>query len=115
MEKKLVNLTPHEVVIYDPELGKQTVCVTRRIPSIGNARVSSKSVPGASIDGISFAETVFGAVEGLPEPDGETVYIVSQMVISALPNRADLVRPDTGPTCARDAEGKIIAVAGLTR
>ena len=42
-------------------------------------------------------------------------YIVSSFVISARPERRDLVRPDTGPTCVRDGDGKIIAVRALTR
>ena len=108
---KLVNLTPHTVSIAS-ESGE----IVRKIePTLPSARVNSTAVKGAPIDGVLFVETVFGQVENLPEPKEDTIYIVSQIVIAALPARRDLVRPDTGPTCVRDAEGKIVAVRALTR
>jgi len=108
---KLVNLTPHVVSIAD-----ESGTIIRTIaPTTPAARVSSKAVSGKPIDGVPFNETVFGAVDNLPAPNGETVYIVAQFVIQAAPERKDLVRPDTGPTCVRDSEGKIVAVRALTR
>jgi hypothetical protein len=100
--------------------------------------VSSRLVEGEPIDGIPFGFTVFGEVENLPEPRfvdippaiantnfrdieqgtvtvPEVYYIVSQIVIAACPERADLVRPDTGPDAIRDADGRIVAVRRLTR
>lgn len=128
---KLINLTPHVVRIADADGN-----IIREIePTLPTARVSSTSVSGAPIDGVPFAETVFGNVENLPEPNVchdslcqdanwstgecqcssfETVYIVSQIVIAACPSRLDLVRPDTGPTAIR-RDGQIYAVRGLTR
>lgn len=108
---KLVNLTPHDINIAD-EAGK----IIRTIPPTGvPARVQTIAVPAGNIDGVPFVETSYGKVENLPPEDGETVYIVSPFVINALPKRKDLVRPDTGPTCVRDADGNIIAARTLTR
>jgi hypothetical protein len=108
---KLVNLTPHTVYIAD-EAG----AIIRTIaPTIPAARVASKAVAGTPIDGVPYNETVFGAVDNLPAPNEETIYIVAQFVIQAALGRKDLVRPDTGPTCVRDADGKIVAVRALTR
>lgn len=105
----LKNYTPHEVVIFN-----NNGDVVLSLPSIGVARVTSQSLPKTEIDGIPVVETVFGEVSGLPEPEDGTFYIVSQFVIAALPTRTDLLRPDTGPTCVRDADGKIIGVKALT-
>lgn len=106
----LLNYTPHEINICNPE----GTAIIRSIPSSGSARVSSVNRPGDEIDGVPFAETVFGDVTGLPEPQDGVIYIVSDFVLRALPSRTDLVRPDTGPTCVRK-DGQIWAVRGLTR
>jgi hypothetical protein len=108
---KLVNLTPHAINIANED-GE----IVRVIPPSGTvARVTSKAVPRPPIDGVPFVETVLGKVEGLPNPDGGTYYIVSQFIISALPTWPNLVRPDTGPSCLRDDNGQIVAVRALTR
>lgn len=106
----LINLTPHVLNIAD-EAGN----ITTSLLSMGSARVESKSIPVDPIDGIPVNETVFGDVSGLPEAQEGTYYIVSQIVIAAAPDRNDLLRPDTGPTCLRDPDGRIIAVRSLTR
>lgn len=105
----LKNFTPHEISLADSEGN-----IIRSIPSEGNARVSSQSIPAGDIDGFPFVKTVFGEVQGLPPAEDQTFFIVSQIVIAALPDRQDLVRPDTGPTCVRDTEGRIVAVRALT-
>jgi len=109
---KLVNLTPHAINIADAEGN-----IIRTIPPTSPpARATSRPVAKGEIDGIPFVETLFGEVENLPDPQPDTYLIVSLVVIAAAaPERDDLVRPDTGPTCVRDGEGKIIAVRALTR
>jgi len=106
----LVNLTPHVVSIIN-DAGDIRDIRPRQI----SARVKSKSVYVGEIDGVPFYETVFGEVENLPDYEYGWVYIVSQIVIAACPNRTDLVRPDTGSSCVRDSEGRIVAVRALTR
>lgn len=108
---KIENRTPHAVCIADADAN-----IIRVIqPTAPAARVSSTVVAGEPIDGVPFVETVFGSDVNLPEPDGETVYVVSQYVIQACANRTDLVRPDTGSTCVRDDQGRIIAVRAFTK
>jgi len=112
MEKqtKLVNLTPHEVTIYD-ENGN----VKLRIPPSGQvARVKSRQVKIGEINGIPVFKTEFYDIEGLPDPQPDTVYIVSLLVLQACRDRKDLVAPDTSPQGAvRDSEGKIIGTRGF--
>lgn len=110
MNEKLINLTPHEITILDTE-GK----IIRVIPPTSPAaRVTSREEKRLPIDGVPFVETIFGKVENLPDEEPGVFLIVSQIVIAACPGRNDLIRPDTGPTCLRDAAGKIVGVRQLT-
>lgn len=112
MEVKIVNLTPHEVVL----IGEGGVLA--RIPPSGKvARVAVKSVTVGSLLGAPVRKTEYGEVEGLPEPTPGTVYIVSTVVLLALAakgvRRNDVVAPDTSPGSAvRDPNGNIIGVKG---
>jgi hypothetical protein len=120
-EKKnveFVNLTPHEVVIYD-----QNNNVILRIPPSGQvARVSQSEELVGYINGIPIYSLKYSDIQGLPEPQENTVYIVSQLVLQALKAlkekgiaraRDDVIAPNTGPTengAVRDSQGRIVGV-----
>lgn len=107
----LINLTPHDIHIADADGN-----IVRVIPPTSPAaRVASTAVLREPIDDVPFVETVFGAIQNLPDLQPDTYYIVSQIVIAAAEGRTDLVRPDTGPSALRDAEGRIVAVRALTK
>lgn len=117
--KNFVNLTPHPVVYRDGS-GKDFT-----FPSAGSARVDV--IPGTSfthpIEGLGEftinTPAQMGEVIGLPEPDGETIYIVSLIVIThpSVVGRNDVVAPATGPkdNAIRDAEGRIQGVTKFVR
>lgn len=112
MIDQLVNLTPHPITIYSPT-GIHT------IPTSGQlARVRTTSTPAGELGGVAIVRPTYGAIEGLPEPDNSTVYIVSGLVLSALASsgsqRSDVVAPGTGPQdgAIRDGSNRI---AGVTR
>lgn len=112
---KFVNLTPHEIVVRLPD------GTDRVFPSEGNARVAVRQKEHAKWDGIPIFSNYYGGVEGLPDYQTDTCYIVSLMVINALkaesPDgiiRGDVVSPDSGPTAIRE-DGKIVAVRGFVR
>lgn len=83
------------------------------------ARVST--TPGGPIgdaDGVAlFGATKFGEVEGLPDPEVGTIYIVSGMVAGRVVGRDDVFCPGTGPkdNTVRTAEGQIYAVTRLVQ
>ena len=105
-------MSPHAVCILD-EGGS---VVKTYEPSGTVPRVSTTADIVSSIDGIDVVETVFGEVEGLPEADQDTVYIVSALVRMAASDRADLVSPDTSPASAvRNDKGHIVGVKRFTR
>ena len=96
MEKsvKFINCTPHEVCLNDG---------TKFPPSGVCPRISSGYTEP---DKNGVATPTFGAVEGLPEPQEGTMYIVSGMVLSACKDRNDLVAPATShPKSVRFADG----------
>ena len=101
----IINLTPHTVTIVDSE-GK----LDFEIPASGMvARVSSETVEVGYLFGIPVTETVFGEVEGLPDPDGN-YYVVSRMVAERVPNRRDVLIPNES---VRNENGVIIGCRSL--
>jgi len=103
---KLVNLTPHpiNVIINNKQI---------TIPPSGKiARVLQEQ---EIIDYIQIEEeaiaivlTRYKVVDGLPEPQKDTIYITSSLV-AQLAKRKDVVSPNTNEAI-RDSEGNIIAV-----
>jgi hypothetical protein len=110
---KLVNLTPHEVVVFDANNN-----VIAKIPPSGTvARVVTREKIVGSINGIPVVATEYGDIDSLPDPQPNTVYIVSLLVLQALQargeRRSDVVAPNTAPTplgAVRDSQGRIIGV-----
>jgi len=121
--KMLKNLTPHKIAIVAqgmwieilPEKTSARVVVTD--VERGTEMIRADGMPGVFCPVVS---QEFGEVEGLPEPDPFTIYIVSALVLSrvakTMPNRAgvDVFAPDTGKTAIRDEKGNIVAVTRLT-
>lgn len=102
----IVNLTPHDVtVIVDGE--RQTW------PSTGAARVIEVRTELRPLAGIPRFAAQGVEVRGLPDAQPGTYLVVSRMVLDALPDRIDLVAPDTGATALRDDRGRIEAVTAF--
>jgi hypothetical protein len=108
----LVNLTPHEVVLYD-STGQS---IALKIPPSGKvARVTVKAEIVGEVNGIFIRKTTYGDIVDLPDQQEDTVYIVSTVVLLALHakgiRRGDVVSPDTNPdSVIRDPQGKILGV-----
>lgn len=109
---RIINLTPHQVTVRT-ESGDRVF-----EPSGQVARVTVSSVQIDEIDGIPIFSQTFGEIEGLPEPQEGTIYIVSLVVRQAAQaqGRTDVVSPDTSPQGAiRNEQGQIVAVRGFVR
>jgi len=107
--EKIMNLTPHALristaggVLEVPPSGTVARCAEQR-----------ESALPLRIGGVEIVVSTasFGAVEGLPAPEEGTAYVVSALVLAAVPDRADVFAP--GPA-VRDADGRIIGCLGLT-
>src|SRR5690554_5182871 len=102
---KVINLTPHAVVITDGPIFE---------PSGKVARVSVQQVDDGFIDGVPVKKQTFGDIVDLPDPADDTIYIVSALVLSAAKaaGRTDCVAPNTAQAVRNDA-GHIISVPGF--
>ena len=136
--QNIVNLTPHDVVFYRPSdvdarhcLYPMAQVILRIEPRAGAegralpARVAVewtysgvenfRSESGLDI-GVREYSPIYGEIENLPEPDGETIYIVSKMVAdAAAASGRTLSDLRLVAQTVRDAEGRIVGCLGLSR
>ena len=107
--QKIVNLTPHTINFVG-----QDNTIVASIPSSGVARAVQRReiVDTIVVDGISLpiARCTYGDVQGLPDPEADTIYIVSAITAQAVPERQDVFIVDNS---VRDENGRIIGVRGL--
>lgn len=99
---KIINLTPHELNIVGLE----------PIPSSGSVRVAETSHVIDEINGIDIIVKQFGTVEGMPEPQPDTVFVVSLMVAQQLTYRDDVLT--VGET-VRNGVGQVIGAKNFSR
>ena len=111
---KIVNLTPHDVVLIVTQENIETKVV---FPKSGNiARVTEVSTPaeGVEYNGIiiPLITTVWGNIENLPEQEADTKYLVSSIVASAAveAGRDDILVP---ADFIRNEEGMILGCKAL--
>lgn len=116
---KLINLTPHDIVIVGVvKDGKKYGSMT--IPACGNvARVTQSFFEDDMMEiddvgDISTTLATFGTVNGLPPMEDGVVYIVSSLVASHpdVKNRSDVYFPAQP---IRDSGGNVIGCTSLGR
>ena len=102
------NRTPHEVRIYADPQDTSPLAV---VPPCGEvARIKMQTTLKGVVHHVPLFHTQPGAITGLPEPDGETGYLVSMQVRLAAPERADLFSPGE---LIRDKNGQPLGCVGL--
>ena len=103
----IINATPHTITILNKAgitqdakkqfLGnKEKIVILKEIPASGILpRVKMSNEPAEPIDGIPVETVIYGNIEGLPDADGETFYIVSGLVAAAASRqgRTDCLAP----------------------
>lgn len=103
-----INLTPHAITVED-------VAGVRHVfpPNGVVARVSVQVEDLEPVGGFRRRRQTFGAADTLlPAPVPGTIYIVSALVKGQVPDRDDVVAPDTGFDAVRE-NGQIQAVRGF--
>lgn len=99
---KFKNLTSHSIC---------EVTTGQTIPPSGVvARVKSSTIKVGEHASAPIYTSTFGEVEGLPEPEEGTIYIVSALTLNAVANRADVVAPGN---LQRDQDGNPIGCIGF--
>ena len=83
------------------------------LPSLGVARCEERLTAAGSWDEACEFPRIrvgYGQVSGLPGPEDDVIYLVSQLVVLALPGRTDLAYPHG---LRRDAAGTITGFSDL--
>jgi len=103
---KFENLTKHHINVIRSDGGVDSIP-----PSGREARVYSEQDRMSTVNGYDVVQTRWGTVVGIPDPSEGTIYITSSLVAMALPDRQDIVTPNTHPRAVvRDNEGNVQAV-----
>ena len=97
----IVNLTPHTINLCGKE-----------ITSSGVARAIVTSEIIGNINEVPVRRNRYGSVEGLPNPEANTIFIVSALTAQACKDRDDVYMTDQA---VRDDQGRITGCNGLAR
>lgn len=106
----IINLTPHSVniigndnsVVATIETSGNVARCSQTIDIVGSIALGSVSIPISS--------SSYGEVVDLPAPKPGYYYIVSRLVMSACPNRQDLLCPND---LVRNDAGQVIGCRSL--
>jgi hypothetical protein len=101
---KIVNMTPHAIVVDGLSHMVYEPCGTV-------ARLDYESEELYALNGNIVERNVLVG-HNLPEPVEGTLLIVSAVVLSAFPNRNDLIAPNTNKA-KRNDKGHIVSVPGF--
>lgn len=106
----VVNLTPHDVNVVGND---NSVAIT--IPASGNVARCSQTIDivgNITLDSVDIpiSSSSYGEVVDLPDPQDNTYYIVSRLVMSACPTRQDLLCPND---LVRNDAGQVIGCRSL--
>ena len=77
------------------------------VPCVGHRQVDTVTADGITVP---VNQTRFGEVSDLPDPQPDTIYIVSALVAQAVPDRQDVFIVDDS---VRDEQGRIIGARAL--
>jgi hypothetical protein len=105
----IINCTPHPITLCGSD--GQVIMSLPKGDVVPRLSQSTKNVDEI-LNGIAITETVFGETQDLPEPQPDTFYIVSRIVLTANPSRKDLLVPNE---IVRDEAGNIIGCKSLSR
>jgi len=100
---KYINLTPHDIRLNDGTVFK------------ASGKIARVSTTYSEFDQNKISKIVFGEIEGLPESEENTIFIVSGLVAQAVKNRTDIVSPATGHPNVVRKNGFIYSVPGFVR
>ena len=108
---RIVNLTPHPLNLMPegPDGPTVTIPPSGQVARCATSRVQVDTV---TADGITVPvnQTRFGEVSDLPDPQPDTIFVVSALVAQAVPERQDVFITDDA---VRDDQGRIIGCRAL--
>ena len=105
---KIVNLTPHTINF----LAEDNSVLATVEPSGMIARAAQTREKVGEVNGIAVNQCSYGAVTGLPDPQDDTIYLVSALTAQACRDRNDVFITDDA---VRDENGRIIGCRAIAR
>jgi hypothetical protein len=110
----IINLTPHPLSIIDAN--GEARSFPKPDADAVLPRVGQTTIQQGEIEGIADYKSVFGEPEYIPFNDGEKIYVVSRLVISACEKHGiDHSHLRSPGRLLRDEEGKVVGADGLAR
>lgn len=108
----LVNLTPHPINLISKEGGEYVIEPSGSVARVQEVVLKTVSCKLPNGEHVAGRKVSTGEVTGLPEEDGEHVYIVSRPVALAVLGRNDVMVPDD---FVRDEGGRILGCRAVTK
>ena len=107
----IVNLTPHPLNLM-PEGPDGPTATIPPSGQVARCAVDRVQVDTVTVNGVSVPvnQTQFGSVSDLPDPQPDTIFVVSALVAQAVPDRQDVFIVDDA---VRDDQGRIIGARAL--
>lgn len=107
---ELINLTSHAINLMDVNGTQNTIAPSGQVARCEEKRVAARNMRLQHTEFLVH-QVKFGEVTGLPEPEFGKAYIVSGMVLAAVPHRKDVFAPGK---LIRDESGRVISAEGLS-
>lgn len=115
---KILNYTPHELVMYSDDFE-----VLETIKSSGFARANQENELIGEINKYPISKIKYGSVENFPDPQANTVFVVSQITATALKEQGrtdDILIVDKAVRLDNDGKlnikvGKIVGCMGFAQ
>ena len=104
----IINLTPHAINFVREDSSVLTIIE----PRVTIARGSQSRERVSEVNGIVVNQCSYGAVTGLPDPQPETIYLVSALTAQACRDRNDVFITDDA---VRNESGQIIGCRAIAR
>jgi len=108
IKMKIINLTPHALNIVT-DSGTVTIPPSGTVARVSVTRESAGTVTVGGVQ-VPLYRATYGAVEGLPAPEPNTLFVVSAVVAAAARDRTDLVVPDD---LVRGDQGRVVGGRGV--
>lgn len=107
---KVRNLTPHSINILNDN--NEVIVTIEPSGIIARAAQTKGLVEELCVDGMTIPvyKSEFGKVENLPEPEKDTIFVVSALTAQACKGRPDVYITDNP---VRDEQGRIIGCRSL--
>ncbi len=102
----IVNLTPHKITISNKDQSIMLTLPPEDVP----ARALEATATHGEFDGFPLVTKFYGNIENLLDPEEDVLYIVSQIVREACPDRKDLANPGD---LVRDENGEVMYAESL--